>query len=61
MSTETVTIQKLGGQGDGIASGKDGPIYVPFALPGEEVAIARVKSQGTVMSWAATSPDRVAP
>ncbi len=30
-------------QGDGIASGKDGPVYVPFALPGETVAIARVK------------------
>lgn len=61
MSTETVTIQKLGGQGDGIASGKDGPIYVPFALPGEEVAIARVKNQGTIMSIAKASADRQEP
>ncbi len=61
MSTETVTIQKLGGQGDGIASGKDGPIYVPFALPGEEVAIARVKSQGTIMSIAKASAERREP
>jgi len=61
VSTETVTIQKLGGQGDGIASGKDGPIYVPFALPGEEVAIARVKNQGTIMSIAKASADRQEP
>lgn len=61
MSTETVTIQKLGAQGDGIAHGADGPIYVPFALPGETVAIARVKSQGTVMSIASASPDRQEP
>jgi 23S rRNA (uracil1939-C5)-methyltransferase len=61
MSAETVTISKLGGQGDGIAYDADGPIYVPFALPGEVVSIARVKSEGTVMSIAAASPDRQAP
>ena len=61
MSTETVTIQKLGAQGDGIVQGADGPIYVPFTLPGESVAIARVKSQGTLMSIASASPDRREP
>ncbi|MEZ2222271.1 class I SAM-dependent RNA methyltransferase [Rhizobium sp. RCC_161_2] len=61
MSTETVTIQKLGAQGDGIAQGADGPIYVPFALPGETVAIAQVKSEGTLMSIASASPDRQEP
>ncbi|SCB59797.1 23S rRNA m(5)U-1939 methyltransferase [Rhizobium aethiopicum] len=61
MSTETVTIEKLGAQGDGIASHAGGPIYVPFSLPGETVAIARVKSHGTIMSIAAPSPDRQEP
>jgi len=61
MSTETVTITSLGAQGDGIAHGPAGPIYVPFALPGETVAIARVKNQGTVMSTSVASPDRVQP
>ncbi len=61
MSTETVTIQKLGAQGDGIVQGADGPIYVPFALPGETVAIARVKSEGTLMSIASASSDRREP
>jgi len=61
VSTETVTIQKLGAQGDGIANGTDGPVYVPFTLPGEAVAIARVKSQGTVMSITTPSPARQEP
>ncbi|MBL0370794.1 class I SAM-dependent RNA methyltransferase [Rhizobium sp. KVB221] len=61
MSTETVTIHAIGAEGDGIARTPQGPVFVPFTLPGEEVAIARVKSQGTAMSWATTSADRVAP
>ncbi|RUM06655.1 class I SAM-dependent RNA methyltransferase [Rhizobium chutanense] len=61
MSTETVTIEKLGAQGDGIASSAGGPVYVPFSLPGESVAIARVKSQGTIMSITTASPDRQEP
>jgi 23S rRNA (uracil1939-C5)-methyltransferase len=61
VSTETITIDRLGAQGDGIANGRDGPVYVPFTLPGETVAIARVKSQGTVMSIASASADRQEP
>jgi 23S rRNA (uracil1939-C5)-methyltransferase len=34
---------------------------VPFSLPGETVAIARVKSQGTIMSITTPSPDRQEP
>lgn len=61
MSTETITIDRLGAQGDGIAASQDGPVYVPFTLPGETVAIARVKNQGTVMSIASASADRQEP
>jgi 23S rRNA (uracil1939-C5)-methyltransferase len=61
MSTETVTIQFIGAEGDGIARTPQGPVFVPFTLPGEEVAVARVKNNGTAMSWATTSADRVAP
>lgn len=61
MSTETVTISRLGSGGDGIVAGTDGPIYVPFTLPGETVAIARVKNHGTVMSTSVASPERIAP
>ena len=61
MSTQPVKIQSLGAQGDGIAHCPDGTVYVPFTLPGETVAIARVKDQGTIMSIAETSPDRREP
>lgn len=61
MSAETVTISSLGAKGDGIAHGSDGPVFVPFSLPGETVAIARVKNEGTIMSIASPSPDRVQP
>ena len=61
MSTQTVKIQSLGAQGDGIAHCPDGTVYVPFTLPGETVAIARVKDQGTIMSITEASPDRREP
>ena len=37
MSAQTVTISSLGAKGDGVAHGADGPVFVPFALPGETV------------------------
>lgn len=61
MSTQTVKIQSLGAQGDGIAHDASGPIYVPFTLSGETVAIAKVKDQGTLISISEASPDRREP
>ena len=42
-----VEIVRLGAQGDGIAETPDGPVYVPFALPGERVRIAQRPQQNT--------------
>jgi len=61
MSAETLTISHLGSGGDGIADVPGGPVYVPFSLPGETVAVARVKNHGTILSIAKTSPERVEP
>nr|WP_325261643.1 class I SAM-dependent RNA methyltransferase [uncultured Rhizobium sp.] len=61
MSTVHVTINRLGAQGDGVANGEDGPVYVPYALPGETLAIARNGDHGTVMSTGNLSPDRIEP
>lgn len=61
MSTETLTIARLGSGGDGIADTPGGPVYVPFTLPGETVAVARVKNHGTVVSMSSASPERVEP
>ena len=33
-------IERLGAKGDGLAEGPDGPLFVPFALPGERVRVA---------------------
>jgi 23S rRNA (uracil1939-C5)-methyltransferase len=36
---ERLTIDELGNRGDGVARGEAGPIYVPYALPGETVEV----------------------
>lgn len=61
MGAETVTIKKLGSHGHGICETSNGPIYVPFTLPGETVTIARIKSSGTMLSLMTSSPERVSP
>lgn len=61
MTALTVKIQSLGAQGDGIAHCPDGTVYVPFTLPGETVAIARVKDQGTIMSIIEAASERREP
>ena len=40
--TEQLTISRLGHRGDGIADTADGPVYIPYALPGETVTVEAV-------------------
>ena len=40
--TEQLTIVRLGHRGDGIADTAAGPVYVPYALPGETVTVETV-------------------
>ena len=61
MSTETLDIAAVGAEGDGIARTTAGPVFVPFTLPGEQVAVARVKNHGMPMSWSKTSAERIEP
>jgi 23S rRNA (uracil1939-C5)-methyltransferase len=37
--TERLAIVRLGHRGDGIADGDEGPVYVPYTLAGERVAV----------------------
>lgn len=60
MSTR-FTIQRLGAQGDGIAATAEGDVFVPFALPGEVVNVARERNRATLMAVVEASPLRVAP
>lgn len=56
-----LTIERLGHQGDGIAQGEEGPVFVPRTLPGEvvegEVSGGRIEAPRIVTP----SPDRVRP
>ncbi len=61
MSTEIVKISRLGAQGDGIAQTDTGPVYAPFTLPGEIVALAVDKNHGTLVSLREASLERVEP
>jgi 23S rRNA (uracil1939-C5)-methyltransferase len=65
MTAEVVEVEiaRLGSGGDGIAEGADGPIYVPFTLPGERVVIALKPGddRGNLLDVLEPSPDRVAP
>jgi 23S rRNA (uracil1939-C5)-methyltransferase len=58
---EIVTIELIGHRGDGIARGPDGPIYVPFTLPGDRVAIERNGQRGRMIEVVAPSRERAAP
>ena len=58
-----VTIARLGAQGDGVAEGPDGAVFVPFALPGERVLVA-TDAEGKhahLLEVLAPSPERIEP
>ncbi|MGA9126424.1 MAG: TRAM domain-containing protein, partial [Pseudolabrys sp.] len=40
--TERLNIVRLGHRGDGIADTSEGPVYVPYTLPGETVTVEPV-------------------
>mgnify|MGYP002714125169 FL=1 len=55
----TLTVQRLGHHGDGIAVGADGPVFIPGALPGEEVAGDVVGDRLAQPRIVTPSPDRI--
>jgi len=59
--TTRLTIARLGAQGDGIADTENGPVFVPFALPGETVTAAREKDRATLIAVLEPSPKRIEP
>ena len=58
-----VEITRLGAQGDGVAERPDGPIFVPFTLPGERVRVAvdPESDHATLLDVLEQSAERVAP
>jgi 23S rRNA (uracil1939-C5)-methyltransferase len=59
--TTRIRIARLGAQGDGVADTPEGPVFVPFTLPGEMVTAARQKDRATAMAILEPSPLRVDP
>ena len=49
-----LSIVRLGAQGDGVADTEAGPVYVPFALPGERWSV----SEGVARQRISASPQR---
>lgn len=58
---ERVTIERLGAKADGIAATAEGPVFVPYALPGETAEIARDGARARLLRIVAPSPERETP
>ncbi|WP_324617318.1 class I SAM-dependent RNA methyltransferase [Microvirga alba] len=58
---EQVTIMRLGAKADGIAESTGGPVFVPYALPGETVTIERDGARARLLSVDTPSPERETP
>jgi 23S rRNA (uracil1939-C5)-methyltransferase len=58
-----VEIARLGAGGEGVAQGPEGPVFVPFTLPGEPVRIEVEpdSDHAGLIEVLAASPDRIAP
>lgn len=59
--SEALTIDRLGAQGDGVAQTPVGPVFVPYALPGERVTATVMQGRGRLLSVDAPSPLRIGP
>jgi 23S rRNA (uracil1939-C5)-methyltransferase len=62
--TERLTIVGIAHRGDGIAETPEGPLYVPYTLPGETVDVERVPGHPDrrhLLHIASASAERIAP
>jgi 23S rRNA (uracil1939-C5)-methyltransferase len=61
---ERLVIDRLGHRGDGVADGLQGPLYVPYVLPGETVEVEPIPGHPDrrhAVRVEAASPERIAP
>lgn len=59
--SERLAIVRLGQRGDGVAAGRDGPVFVPGALPGEIVLAEVDGERGRLVGIEVPSAERVTP
>lgn len=58
---QDLTIDRIGGQGDGIAQTSEGPVFVPLTLPGEQVRAEVREGRAGPVKIVTASEDRVTP
>lgn len=56
--TETLTIERLGHRGEGVAMRSDKPVFVPLTLPGETITAEIEGNRGQLVDILTRSPDR---
>ena len=61
ISYQNLTIERLGQRGEGIAEGRDGPVFVPYALPGDEIIADVDGERGSLTEVTRPSPQRISP
>jgi 23S rRNA (uracil1939-C5)-methyltransferase len=62
--TEKLLINHIGHRGDGVADTPNGPVFVPYALPGETVEVEQVAGHPDrrhLLRVEQASPERIAP
>ena len=58
---ERLVIDHIGHRGDGIAHSPEGPVFVPYSLPGETVEAERKGDRATIVSVIESSAERIEP
>ncbi len=58
---ETLQIERIGGQGDGVGLGPSGPVFVPLSLPGETVSGEIIDGRIERPDILTSSPERIVP
>lgn len=58
---KTLTIDHLGREGDGVARTENGPVFIPYTLPGEVVRAYVDKGRGEIIEILEPGTDRIEP
>lgn len=58
---EILSIDRVGGQGDGVANTPNGPVFVPLTLPGETVRAVVEDGRAEQVEIVSASAERIAP
>jgi 23S rRNA (uracil1939-C5)-methyltransferase len=61
VTRERLFVERLGHRGEGVARGRHGPVYVPYALPGDRIVADVEGERGTLVSVEETAAHRPAP